>query len=426
MSKRNEIVIGIDVAKEFSYFFMEGPDGTPLGKPFKVNCDVQSLEKAAKKIKEEITKLRSECVLVMEDTGHYSSILFHFFYNENFNICKVNPLQTNSIKNISIRKVKSDKEDAKKLVQLYRTNKHNLRLFSPPKHEIASLGIIVRQLITITDNLTMYLNRLNSYVDQAFPGFDKTFNLDTLTSLYLLENYPTPGKFLTSKKDELVPIIASTSRKGTSWAAKKYDKLMEIAHSALKLSCSPSTADIVIKTEIQLIKAHKESIKELEAKMEELAENIEEVKLAQTVTGVGIKTGCVFITEIRDISNFKSPRKLLAFCGLDPAVNESGKFKGTRVSISKRGSKLIRKLLYTAAQTAISQRKGIYLNPVLAEYYQEKIKSKSRKSALMGVMHKIVNYIFAVLRDKKPFRVISKEEHIQNHLEANKSLELAA
>ncbi|WP_083599569.1 IS110 family transposase [Caloranaerobacter azorensis] len=56
----------------------------------------------------------------MESTGHYSSILFHFFHNSNFEVCIVNPIQTNSIKNIKVRKVKNDKVDAYRIAILYK------------------------------------------------------------------------------------------------------------------------------------------------------------------------------------------------------------------------------------------------------------------------------------------------------------------
>ena len=109
---------------------------------------------------------------------------------------------------------------------------------------------------------------------------------------------------------------------------------------------------------------------------------------------------------------------------------ESGKFKGSKVKISKRGSRYLRRVLYIAALANIKQYHGKYINPVLAEYYQAKIQSKPRKVALVAVMHKLVNYIFAVLRDKKPFRVITlrniwkymhRKQRVQNGSVATKN-----
>jgi hypothetical protein len=60
----------------------------------------------------------------------------------------------------------------------------------------------------------------------------------------------------------------------------------------------------------------------------------------------------------------------------------------------------------------------------LANYYNEKVKSKPKKVAVIAIMHKLVNYIFAVLRDKKPFEIMSPEKH--NNLYTLKRLQNAA
>ena len=46
--------------------------------------------------------------------------------------------------------------------------------------------------------------------------------------------------------------------------------------------------------------------------------------------------------EIGDISRFVSPGKLAAFVGIDPIVFKTGKFTGTKMVMSKRGSPYLR------------------------------------------------------------------------------------
>ena len=48
---------------------------------------------------------------------------------------------------------------------------------------------------------------------------------------------------------------------------------------------------------------------------------------------------------------------------------------------------------------------------VLYEFYQKKCTNKPKKVALGAVMRKLVNIIFAVMRDKKPFELRTPEEH---------------
>lgn len=90
--------------------------------------------------------------------------------------------------------------------------------------------------------------------------------------------------------------------------------------------------------------------------------------------------------------------------------------------MSKRGSRFLRRVLYTSALANIRKnRSGELNNPVLYEYYQKKCISKVKKVALGAVMHKLVSIIFAVLRDKKPFELRTPEEHAKQLTAMNKA-----
>lgn len=131
------------------------------------------------------------------------------------------------------------------------------------------------------------------------------------------------------------------------------------------------------------------------------------------------------LAEIGDYRRFKKPKQLIAFLGLDPGVNESGKFKGDKNSMSKRGSKTARRALYSAALVSIrKKRNGEYFNPVLFTYFHENLVNKKTKIALGAIMHKLVNYIFSVLRDQKNYELRSPKLHNQMFLN-NKSKQCA-
>lgn len=56
-------------------------------------------------------------------------------------------------------------------------------------------------------------------------------------------------------------------------------------------------------------------------------------------------------------------------------------------------------------------RNGEAKNPVLRSYYDKKCLSKPKMVDISAVMHKLCNIIFAVLRDNKPFEIISPQQH---------------
>lgn len=105
------------------------------------------------------------------------------------------------------------------------------------------------------------------------------------------------------------------------------------------------------------------------------------IELLDAMPGVGFLSAVTLIAEMGDFSMFKSAKAFAAFFGVDPTVKESGKFKGDRIQMSKRGVQLGRRVLFTIA-----------------------------------VMHKLLHYIFAVLRNQKPFEIRKPEDHRLKHM----------
>jgi transposase len=143
---------------------------------------------------------------------------------------------------------------------------------------------------------------------------------------------------------------------------------------------------------------------------------VRQIHFIDSLDGVGFMSAVTLMCEIGDFDAFQSAKQLFAFFGLDPSVNESGKFKGSKNHMSKRGSRFARRVLYSIALASIRNKpNGQPINSVLQAYYQDKIKSKLKKVALGAVMHKVCNIIFALLRDETNFILVTPEEHIRSH-----------
>lgn len=117
-----------------------------------------------------------------------------------------------------------------------------------------------------------------------------------------------------------------------------------------------------------------------------------------TITDVGPTLAAVILSEIGDITRFSSPAKLAAFAGMDPSVKQSGNFTATRVHMSKRGSPYLRRAIWLTATVAA------FKDSAISSYYQRKrSEGKFHLTSLGHVSRKMVNIIFAVLRDNTPY-----------------------
>lgn len=84
--------------------------------------------------------------------------------------------------------------------------------------------------------------------------------------------------------------------------------------------------------------------------------------------------------------------------------------------MSKRGSAIARRVIHVLTLQSIStSRTGETKNPVLRDYYLKKCESKPKLVAMGAVSHKVCNMIFAILRDNKPFEIITPQEHIKQY-----------
>ena len=143
---------------------------------------------------------------------------------------------------------------------------------------------------------------------------------------------------------------------------------------------------------------------------------VKQIHLIETFKGAGFLSAVSLMGEIGDFSAFSKPKQLFAYFGLDPAVKQSGKFEGTKIQMSKRGSAIARRVIHTLTLQSISiSRKGEAKNLVLRDYYLKKCESKPKLVAMGAVSHKICNIIFAILRDNKPFEIITPQEHIKQY-----------
>ena len=413
-------VAGIDVGKNFSEMCILSPNNEIYHRIKIYHDSIDSIQKAIGLLQKAEKDFAIRPVVVLESTGHYHKILFHYLSDSGFEVSIINPIQSDSIKNIGIRKVKNDKFDAHKIALLYRFS--FIKTTVVPDDVIDCLKSLCRQYYKLGDELTTYKNRLIGIIDQVMLNFTDVFqNVYSKTALAVLDRYPSPKQILKANKKTLISLIEKTSKKGLAWSTEKYELLVLKAKEFKDLSISNPGNLAILKVNISMVRTLQEAQKNILDAINEiiLADSLEDnpvlapiINLLCSIPGIGVLTAATILAEVGDFSAFSSPNKLVAFFGIDPSVNQSGEFTGTRNKMSKRGSRLLRRVIFTTALANVrSKRNGDKTNPVLYEFYQKKCINKPKKVALGAVMRKLVNIIFAVMRDKKPFELRTPEEH---------------
>ena len=366
--------------------------------------------------------------IFLESTGIYHYPLFCYLRDKGFNCSVINPIITKNSTNINIRKVHNDRFDSKKaaLVGL----KPDLKVSLMPSDLALNCRNLCREYYDLMDNRSAYVNKLQGELRMAFPQYLGIFSKVTInTSLTLLEIYTSPSAFLKADKQEIIDIIKSTARFGLTYAQNKYNAIIQAATDANQFGYIIDSNIKRIRLYISFIRKYDEEINNILESLHELvdanedADFVKQIHLIETFKGAGFLSAVSIMGEIGDFSAFSKSKQLFAYFGLDPAVKQSGKFEGTKVQMSKRGSAIARRVIHTLTLQSISiSRNGEAKNPVLHEYYLKKCGSKPKLVAMGAVSHKVCNMIFAILRDNKPFEIITPQEHIKQYNAAKRDI----
>lgn len=299
-------------------------------------------------------------IVGMEATGHYWLSVYSFLFDQGFQVNVINPIQSDAVRNLFLRKAKNDAKDSFLIAETIRIGRFSSTELAD--EDILALRQLCRHRMDLVDYVSDQKRKIIGVMDWVFPEYQHFFtDMFGKTSKELLDAAITPEELLAIPTDELCTILKEASR-GRFGEAKAEE----------------------IRTAAQNF--------EIEQRMSKLDTCI------TTCPGVGKVLGGIILGEIGDISRFPEPKKLAAFVGIDPSVHQSGEFNGTQNKMSKRGSPRLRRAIWLAVNVAA------FHDPVLSAFYQKKrAEGKHHFTAVGAVSRKLTLIIYAVLRDNKPY-----------------------
>ena len=217
------------------------------------------------------------------------------------------------------------------------------------------------------------------------------------------------------KKDKLaIDVPASDTLKRLQMLHSTRERL--VRHRA-SLTCAIkeykhiglSEKDIIMQTQLQLIKNFDKQIEKLMTEIETIMEKQETLKqnfrLLQSIKGVGKVVALVTIIKTHNFTRFANARKFACFCGTAPFPHDSGTSIRKKTRVSHLADKQMKSLLDLSAKSAIQYDKE------LREYYLKRTEGgKSKMSTINVVRNKILYRMFAVIKRQTQF--------LENYLQA--------
>ncbi len=397
------IICGIDVAKKVHWAQFVDWRGIPVGKAVKFKNNKAGLEHIVAEAKRRCKETGKEKVITgMEPTGPYWKAMARWLESEGLEVVGVNTYHTKQAKELDDNSpTKNDKKDALVIARLVKDG----RYFHPylPENTYAELRVTANHRLMLVKRMNAVKNRIIGILDEYFPEFVTVFKcpLKGKASRQILKNCPFPQHILEIGIAGVWAEIKKAVKKTVG--KKKAEQLLVAAADSIGVRHGADSARFQMRLLLDELEFFEMQLIQVKARMEELLGQTGYKDLLLGIDGIGIISAASFLAETGDPMRFDKPRQIHRLAGYDLVENSSGQNK-SGTSISKRGRKQLRALLYRMAMVMVasnSELKQLYL------YLRTRLKNPLKgKQALIVVSKKIVTIIYQMMKTRTEYKPV--------------------
>lgn len=389
--------VGIDASKGKSTVCIINQYGEVLLSPkdYKHNKEDLTL------LSETIRKLtgNEDVKIVMEATGIYHWPVL-FFLKDDYFVSVINPLKMKLFsKDYNFRGVKTDKVDSK-IIAMYGIEKwYSLKRFVVNEDARQELKRLSRSYMSYQKPKINLQQLLDLEIEKMMPGIKKILTNDEKLFDFIeyFHHYSTISKL--SKEQFINKFNKWKKKKGHRFHSYTPDKIYQLATSVIPTSPCDETSKLTITTIISSIKVINQGLNNILSRMHILASELPEYKVVSDMAGIGYVLAPLLIAEIGDIRMYNSKKSLVCMAGIDVPPYESGQFKATRRTITKKGNKNIRRHLYLV-MTSLIINKPESDSAVYDFMMKKKAEHKLDKQVRVAGMRKFLHIYYARVKDE--------------------------
>ena len=357
------------------------------------------------KVKKEIEEINPENLTVfMESTGIYHLPVERYFKENGFNTLVINSLTTKNNYD-TIRKTKTDKKDCYRLAKLFFVNEVEYHDLSK-KDLYANLKAMTRQYFYLTQVNVSCKNRYKRLINICFPELEEIFKSSRIyeeTALNFIKAYPHAYIVKEKRIDALYNNLYKTNSRHDYYYKRLAHQIKDIASNSYP-GVDKEHSDVKNLSDMAgILQENIKTINELKDKMIETAKQSPYFEIINSFYGIGEVLAAELLGELGDITRFDNHKQLIAFCGLDPTIIQSGKSINVHGAISKRGNKYARWILFNISQMVVKLGHQCPNHPVYNYYLIKKAEGKHYYESLTACSTKILRMLYSMCKNNKTF-----------------------
>ena len=344
------ISIGIDISKEKSTVCMLRPYGEVVEAP----RDVEHTEQELNALIEHIRSFNEDVKVVLEATGGYHHVVVSKLLESGIFTVVINPYIMKKYCAATLRKAKTDKIDSVKIANYGIDHWFSMSAYCPPDEVYAELKLLGRQYEQYVKLKVNCKIQLANLLDGVMPGIKNILSgnvpaYSTKDKLCdFVEKYWHYDNIKKLSEKQFVDSYEKwAKKKGYRFSESQAIAIYQLSKNNIPTlkSSTPSTKMLVLQA-VNAVRNAELTLSLILSQMQEIASTLPEYSVVRDMRGVGDVLSVRLIAEIGDVRRFHNGSALVAFAGIDAPPYESGKFIGTKRSISKRGSATLRRIGY--------------------------------------------------------------------------------
>lgn len=384
-----DVFVGIDVGKASNYLVaLNAEDNNPL-----ISRSVAQEEPAISAALIEASSFGKPLVIV-DQCGTFGRLTVAVAQDMGIEVAHISPRKFKQVAE-TYGEDKDDALDAFIIADSARSTPRLIDRISNRSEVAAIIKVLTSERDDNVAECTRCYNRLHDQIHQVCPPLEAVFSKEKLHNeleLRLLEKYGGPLGFKKAGKKRCANWAGSLKYHCTD-GPMKVDKIFDaLAKQTMTLPAADMTELYIKKLAARIIELNKE-IKELEAKINELAPQLPEVAILESMPGVGPVFAAVIASEIGDIARFKDSAHLATYAGLAPVRKKSGDSVNQKKK-RKTGNRHLKNALYESANKGRHATK----EPWMQEYYERKrSEGKTHKQAIHALARRRVDVVYAML-----------------------------
>lgn len=395
--------LGVDVAAIDSMYCLAAETGEvifmPVKYPHTKDGFCQVLEKIGEISHENIT-------VIMESTSTYHLKVERFFReNTACEIVVLNPMISKNHKR-NLRKTKTDKEDCLNLIDIFFKGEYNYQVHHDEIY--SEMQFLSRQIQHLQESATRTRNRLKQLLSMLNPACFEAFRNDFLyseTGLSFVAAWPHCDMLANATVDEIAASMASTHQRSPNYYRRKAESVKNFAENCYPAAHKDSVMTVCLSETARYLLAQQKEINVLKDRLVSLASTTDLYDLFQSVPGIGPYLSAALIAELKDIRRFENHKKLIAYCGFDPTIIQSGKSIHYNGPISKRGNSTARKVIfYTTSIMLVVARKTNHQMPLLLYYEKKRGEGKHHHACVVACCTKLLRILLAMSKQNTPYK----------------------